>query len=147
MNAALTKPTVQISIADGTAIDHDPHQALLFIAGGTGAAQAFAIANHRRTLTDAGPITMLWCADSAQDLYDQETLIELGVDLTAVVDDRRTPQNEGLVWLQRNAPEQADAAILIGGSPNFVYAATDVLLAAGFAQDQLGSDVYSYAPR
>jgi hypothetical protein len=37
--------------------------------------------------------------------------------------------------------------VLLGGSPGFVYAVTDLLANAGVEPAQMRSDVYDYAPR
>ena len=67
--------------------------------------------------------------------------------LKVCVDDRRTEENEGLVWLREHAQEYAGYRIILAGSPGFVYAATDVLLAAGITQQAMHADAYAYAPR
>ena len=91
---------------------------------------------------------MLWCADQAQDFYALDTLNGLVNTLVhTVVDNRRTPENEGLVWLTQHADEYRHAQVLICGSPGFVYAVTDVLVGAGLQQHQLRADAYAYAPR
>ena len=41
----------------------------------------------------------------------------------------------------------ADYDIFLCGSPPMVYATLDALLAAGAVQEQIYSDVFSYAPR
>lgn len=121
---------------------------LLLIVGGTGSSTAFCLATHRADKNCTEPTHILWCADSQEDLYDVEalnTLIHTSVD--TVVDDRRGDDNRGLSWLRRHADPSATTDVVLSGSPGFVYAATDVLLALGFSQDNLQSDVYDYAPR
>ena len=124
------------------------HQPLLVVAGGTGAALAFSCAAHRASIAATAPTTVLWCADLAGDVYDAAEISALPHTTVHVcIDDRRTRANEGLVWLEAHAAQYLDAYVLLAGGPGFVYAATDVLLAQGFDQSQLHSDVYAYAPR
>jgi len=120
---------------------------LLLVAGGSGAAQAFSCA-EQRSLYPSARTSMLWCADHAQEIYDVERLTNyLSGQLEIHVDQRRTAANEGMVWLQAHAARFEDHHVIISGSPGFVYAVTDLLLAQGYDTEALASDVYAYAPR
>ncbi len=144
-----------ITPAQGDVRAGAPQQDVLIVAGGTGAAQAFSCAEYRSANSTGGRTDIVWCADSAEDLYETERLGGYpDVTLHTIVDDRRTPANEGLVWLRdnaasyatRNRPEDG-AYVLLAGGPAFVYAALDVMLAEGIHQAQCHADVFSYAPR
>jgi CDP-4-dehydro-6-deoxyglucose reductase len=121
---------------------------LVVVAGGSGAAQAFCLAEDRAERNPRGSNTrVLWCADHDDDLYDLERLGKLVAEVLVFVDDRRDTANKGIQWLTNHAHTLADAAVVIAGSPGFVYAVTDALTAAGVNPRALQSDVYAYAPR
>ncbi len=154
LDKALEGEQLRISQAQGDVRAGAPHQRVLIVAGGTGAAQAFSCAEYRHAVRADGNTTIVWCADDADQLYETERLAGFaGVTLHTIVDDRRTAANEGLSWLRENgpafAPNGADegAYVLLAGGPPFVYAALDALLAAGIDQAQCHADVFSYAPR
>ncbi len=148
MDQLLQGKELAISAASGDVIIAQQPVPLLIVAGGSGAAQAFSCAEHRQHFTHKSPTHILWCADTADDIYAESELQAFdAVELHVCVDDRRTPANEGLQWLRENAEVYLDWSIILAGSPAFVYTVTDLLLECGFAQQQLHSDVYAYAPR
>ncbi len=155
MDNLLGAETLCITPARGDVRAGAPEQDVLIVAGGTGAAQAFSCAEYRSANRGNGKTDIVWCADNSADLYEIERLGGYpGVTLHTIVDDRRTPANEGLVWLRTNASRYAarntptdGAYVLLAGGPAFVYAALDVLLAEGIHQAQCHADVFSYAPR
>ena len=148
MDEALTESALQVSGAAGDVICPPQDVPLLLIAGGSGAAQAFGCARHRAARLASAPTTVLWCADHQQDLYDTGELAKLpNTTLHTVIDDRRTTEHEGMIWLNRHAGAFADTHVIIAGGPGFVYAATDILMAQGINESQLAADAYSYAPR
>ena len=146
MDALIESGEFQVSAPQGSVRPGPDDRALWIICGGTGAAQAFSCAEHRAQRASA-PTSVLWCADSPAEFYGETQLRDYGVALTTITDDRRTPENEGLVWMARHCKAFKDATIIIAGAPGFVWAATDVLLDGGFAMAHLQSDVYAYAPR
>ena len=166
MDSLLPTGMLRVSDAAGDVICPDPAVSLLIVAGGSGVAQAFSCVEHRHRvhgapengkqppggdgadpLPQAGPTTLLWCADDPGDIYESDYLMSLGVEFVPIVDDRRTPENEGLVWLADHAERFADHHIIIAGGPGFVYEVTDLLSSQGIARDQLHADAYAYAPR
>ena len=149
MDALLSEgESLNITSATGEVRSGAVGQPLLIIAGGSGAAQAFSCIEHRDSTTQAAPTTLLWCADHPEDVYATAALSRYAsLALKICIDDKRTADNEGLTWLRVHADDYRDAYVLIAGSPGFVYAATDVLLEAGFKDSQLHADVYAYAPR
>ena len=121
---------------------------LLIVVGGTGASTAFCLGRYRADIDCKDLTTILWCADTDEDLYETQGLSELAnTSLTTVVDKHRDDTNDGLRWLTNNADPKQHRTVVLAGSPGFVYAATDALLALDFSQNQLSSDVYDYAPR
>lgn len=124
----------------------------LIAAGGTGIAQAMSFIDAFRDAAPGAHVSVLWCADREQDFYLQKELESLDapwLDTTLLADPERSTGNRGLRWLTDNAARFRDrtSQVVLAGSPGFVYAARDVLLAAGIDQNQLQSDVFSYAPR
>ncbi|MEM7001231.1 MAG: hypothetical protein AAF529_10620 [Pseudomonadota bacterium] len=151
MDALLAADSFQVSAAQGDCLCPAAGTTTLLVAGGTGISQVLACARERAPDDTAGT-EILWCVDQAADLFYTDELAELG-HLTTVIDPRRGADNRGMLWLQqRFATANPDSQgwpqqVLLSGSPAFVYAATDVLLACGYPQDQMVADVYAYAPR
>jgi len=148
LNSLLEGKQLNITPAQGEVGSGEPLEDLFIIAGGSGAAQAFSCAEHRAAIDAEGATVILWCADESQDIYDQDALRAMqNVELHICIDNRRTPENEGMVWLTRHAHRFINAYVLIAGSPGFVYTVTDLLEATGFRPQQLHADAYAYAPR
>ena len=148
LSAALRGTHLNLSAAAGDVRSGRPDQPLLVIAGGSGAAQAFSCSAHRSAVQASAPTIVLWCADHADEVYaERELASRPHTQVQVCIDDRRTAENEGLVWLRQHGAKYRDAYVLLAGGPGFVYAATDVLFELGFSQAQLHSDVYAYAPR
>jgi CDP-4-dehydro-6-deoxyglucose reductase len=133
----------------------DPDVPLLLIAGGTGISQVCSILDELALTTARAPVTMLWCVDDAVELYcraELEALDRTWLHAEWIVDPRRDAGNAGLRRIAAIAVAPARHAsrvdwILLGGSPGFVYAALDVLEAAGVDPERVHSDVFAYAPR
>ena len=148
LDAVFTGAQLKVTAAAGDVRSGSPHEPLLIVAGGSGAALAFSCAAHRAAIGATALTTVLWCADHADEVYATEELSSLpSTSLCVRIDDRRTPANEGLAWLRQHAAEFRDAYVILAGGPGFVYAAGDLLLEQGLQQAQLHSDVYAYAPR
>lgn len=124
---------------------------LLMVAGGSGAAQCFGLIDALIASPPQQPVQLLWCADSEAELYRRDWLEHEAPDwlrYQLIADDRRDQNNAGMAQLKALAPHLRNRhQILLCGSPGFVYAATDVLLAGGVAGERMRSDVYDYAPR
>lgn len=139
---------------DVTLPDPLPGPALL-VAGGTGLAQALSFIDAFERQPPEAPVTLLWCADEASDLYLQAELESLAYDWLRVVcmaDARRDTDNAALRWLRAHGAAASGGTanpgpIVLAGGPAFVYAASDALESAGVAPARLQSDVFSYAPR
>ena len=148
MDQLLQGDALTISAASGDVTIAQESVPLFIVAGGSGAAQAFSCAEHRHRVGLEQPTHILWCADTAADIYAQSELQAFSaIELFVCVDDRRTAANEGLQWLRKNASDYQGWSIILAGSPAFVYTVTDLLLECGLSQQQLHSDVYAYAPR
>jgi CDP-4-dehydro-6-deoxyglucose reductase len=148
MDTLLTGSTLTFTRAVGDVRCGAPHQRLFVIAGGSGAAQAFSCAEYRHATYARASTIVLWCADQAQDIYNSDLLTSYNdLDLHVKIDDRRTPDNEGLSWLDKHCADYGDSYVVLAGGPGFVYTATDILLGHGYNRNQLHADAYSYAPR
>lgn len=148
LNKLLNGDHLVITPAEGEVRWGNADQPLFVIAGGSGAAQAFSCAEHRAAIGASAPTAILWCADEQVDVYELDKLTGIpGTRVEVCIDNQRTPENEGMLWLSRHAKKYRDAYVLIAGSPGFVYTVTDLLLANGFDADQLHADAYAYAPR
>lgn len=144
MDALIESGGFEISGPHGAVTAGPDDHALLLIAAGTGIAQAFACAEARRAVQQA--TTVLWCAERQRDFYGQQSFASFGATLVAIADDRRTPTNEGMMWLRQHASEYRDATVIIAGAPPFVHTVTDLLLSEGFTLASLHSDVYAFDP-
>lgn len=124
---------------------------LFMVAGGSGAAQCFGLLDALMAAPPAQTVQLLWCADSEAELYRRQWLEREAPEwlrYQLIADPRRDQNNAGMAQLKALAPHlRSRHQILLCGSPGFVYAATDVLLAGGVAGDRMRSDVYDYAPR
>ncbi len=148
LNKLLDGDHLVVTPAEGEVRSGKADQPLFVIAGGSGAAQAFSCAEHRAAINASAPTVILWCADEQDDIYEIDKLTGLpGTHVEVCIDNQRTPENEGMMWLSRHAGKYRDAYVLIAGSPGFVYTVTDLLLAIGFDAHQLHADAYAYAPR
>jgi CDP-4-dehydro-6-deoxyglucose reductase len=136
-------------------VPDDPDVALLLIAGGTGISQVRALLDQLGNEPRRAPVTVLWCADAAEDLYcrtELEAMDSAHVRVECVVDPRRDADNAGLrraIELARATAAENPARywVLLGGSLGFVHAAADALADAGVDPRTLNSDVFAYAPR
>ncbi len=122
---------------------------LLLIAGGTGISQALSLARAQTKRHPDIPVELLACADHGRDLYFDDQLPQTpAFRFEPVADPRRDAGNRGLAWLAANAHRWDESVrVILSGSPAFVYAATDVLIARGRPRNRLESDVYAWAPR
>lgn len=127
---------------------------LFLVAGGTGISQALCLASAQCKRHPTVSVTLLACADTEADLYFHDLLSEAatesasGFSAELIADDVRDENNRALVWLKDNAYRiTTDHRVVLCGSPAFVYAATDTMVAAGVDQKLLESDVYAWASR
>ncbi len=119
----------------------------MLVAAGTGISQALSIIEHVDQLLSPPAVTLLWCVDTVDALYARDQLAGLSwLSANYLVDDRRTPDNEGLVWLSEHLRTHTYARTLLCGGPSFVYAVVDHLRAEQ-RMAALESDVFAYSPR
>lgn len=137
-------------VAGGTVINKATQTDVLFICAGSGFAQAAAMIDQ--ALLDQSPcsISVLWCCDSREGFYAPERWYGSGrtVNKHLYIDPRRDSQNAASRWISKQAAKLALASdMFLCGSPAFVYAMTDLLIAGGVSANRMHSDVYDYAPR
>lgn len=122
---------------------------LLFVCAGSGFAQAHSMLSSAIHLKHPATRTLLWTVDSPGGFYARNLLEAIGpwASIHLVADPRRDPNNAGMRWLQKQAPQMASSDVVLCGSPSFVYAVSDLFTAAGVPAHCLHSDVYAYAPR
>jgi len=129
---------------------------LLLVAGGTGISQVCALIDQLAVQPARASVTVLWCADAAEDLYCRAELDAVRrpwLQFDCIVDARRGPDNAGMVRIaeiaQRMMADPVATApwVLLAGSPGFVYAASDALTGAGVAAAHLHADAFAWAPR
>ena len=150
MDECLQHDHLNITAATGNVVCPSTNQDLIVVAGGSGASLAFSCAQFRNSKVAT---EVIWCVDRAEDLYATDELSSFAT-LHSIVDSRHGCQNAGLQLLAsivKKALAKKDQVkkdqYILSGSPGFVYAATDVLLAEGVSPECLQSDVYDYAPR
>ena len=116
---------------------------VLFVCGGSGAAQAWCMLSWLSSQPTQPAATMLWCVEHTDHLYLEGELRALPfLDLHVRVDDSRDEENAGLSWLRDNAPPLKQRRTFLCGGPGFVWSAADTL--EGF---RLSSDVFDFFPR
>jgi len=137
---------------------------LVIVSGGTGGAQALSLIDTLTKAPPDWPVGFLWCADDEYSLYlrDELTAMDLPwLRCEFIVDASRSSDNRAMARLGALAPgfssllepfaggkiDLPKPQVLLGGSPGFVYAVTDLLANAGVQPAQMRSDVYDYAPR
>lgn len=145
----LTQGHLPLGNVAGDVICPPAEQSLLLIAGGTGSSQAFACAMERHLTPDTDTsTTLLWCADTEAEIFETDRLEQLaGLTLQVCVDATRDDSNKGMIWLREHMSATHYDRVIICGSPAYVYAVTDVLLACGVSEAVMEADAYSYAPR
>jgi CDP-4-dehydro-6-deoxyglucose reductase len=140
MDECLKHDHLNITPATGSVTCPPSDESLVVVAGGSGVSLAFSCAQFRNNK----PVTeVIWCVDRGEDLYATDELSSFAT-LHGIVDATHGHANAGLQLLA--SLEKKDHYIL-SGSPGFVYAATDILLAVGVSPQCLQSDVYDFAPR
>ena len=131
-----------------------PQRPLVMIAAGTGMAQMQSLTQHCLQAGFELPMHLYWGVRHPTDFYQaphwQHWKDQPNLYLHQVVSD--TPDWDGRQGMLCEAVCEdlaclADYEFYLCGSPPMVYATLDALLAAGAEEQQIHSDVFSYAPR
>jgi CDP-4-dehydro-6-deoxyglucose reductase len=109
-----------------------PSGPLILLAASTGITQMKSIVEHLlyedSTLGDnKHPIFLYWGVVTEQDLYLRELC--------------ESWQDE---W---QAKDVSNAKVIVSGGPGMVYATLDMFIARGMPEENMSSDIFSYAPR
>lgn len=139
-------------------IDTAPDKPMLLLAASTGVTQMKSIIEH---LLDKGlthPTYLYWGVVSDKDLYLTDlcqswSARDSQFHFVPVVSEPETSPNwKGKTGLVGNAAledfdDLANLNVIVGGSPNMVYATLDMFVARGLPEPNMMSDVFDYAPR
>ena len=140
--------TLRLQPPAGNVFVDGTEQALFFVCGGSGIAQAWSMLEHLSHQRTRPRVGLQWCVDQPSMLYLSKRLTQLDfIEPVIFVDDRRDEDNAGLAWLRNHTDDIRDGKIVLCGGPAFVWAAVDALQSGGNSRLQLASDVFDYAPR
>ncbi len=144
-----------------------PSGPLILLAASTGITQMKSIVEHllceESTLDDnKHPIYLYWGVVAAQDLYLKE-LCESWQDewrdkgrefsfIPVVSDPDKSPDWQGRTGLVGDAAlkdisDVSNATVIVSGGPGMVYATLDMFVEQGMPEENMSSDIFSYAPR
>ncbi len=138
-------------------LDAKPSQPLLLIAASTGVTQMKSIIETLLVDGLQQPVYLYWGVLSEQDLYLTGLCEKWSSDpnfhfVPVVSEPATSPRWKGKTGLVgKVALEDFDSIenllVIVGGSPNMVYATLDMFTAAGLPESNMMSDVFEYAPR
>ena len=138
-----------------------PASTLVFVAAGTGFAQMKSMVEHCLDLAKQNPdnvrdIHLYWGARTPADFYLPYLPIQWAdnvIHYHPIVSDASDSDDwcgrHGLVYeaILEDKKSLLNGNFYLSGSPSMVYTTIDVLLASGFTEEQMHSDVFDYAPR
>lgn len=139
-------------------LDSAPNQPLLLIAAATGISQMKSIIEHLLRDRLPHPTYLYWGVVSDKDLYlaalcENWATQDSNFHFVPVVSEPAdSPNWTGKTGLVGNAAledfdELSNLRVIVGGSPNMVYATLDLFVARGLPESNMTSDVFDYAPR
>jgi CDP-4-dehydro-6-deoxyglucose reductase len=139
-------------------IDSAPAQPLLMLAAATGISQMKSIIEHLLPRGLVHPTYLYWGVVSDKDLY-LTSLCETWAAqdsnfhfVPVVSEPENSPNWTGKTGLVGHAALEdfsdiSNLSVIVGGSPNMVYATLDLFVARGLPKSNMDSDVFDYAPR
>lgn len=139
-------------------IDTAPDKPMLLLAASTGVTQMKSIIEHLLEDGLSHPIYLYWGVVSDKDLYltslcESWSARDNNFHFVPVVSEPETsPDWKGKTGLVGNAAledfsDLTNLSVIVGGSPNMVYATLDMFVARGLPEPNMMSDVFDYAPR
>ena len=138
-------------------VDGAPNRPLMLIAASTGVTQMKSILEQLLADGLTHPTYLYWGVVSDQDLYLASLCETWSEDpnfhfVPVVSDPNSSPDWKGKTGLVGEVALQdfdsvADFLVIVGGSPNMVYATLDMFTAKGLPEANMMSDVFDYAPR
>ncbi len=134
-----------------------PDTPLVFIAATTGFSQMKSYIEFTREISFTKPQYLYWGVRQSQGFYmpnlpycwAKENLIEYHPIVSEAHEDDNWEGRFGLLYeaVLQDKHLFSDAHFFIGGSPAMVYNTVDALVASGFSESVMHSDVFDYAPR
>ncbi len=134
-----------------------PAAPLLFVAAGTGFAQMKSMIEHALEQQHPHDIHLYWGARQPEGLYlpglprqwSEQNLLTYHPVVSDADPAGDWSGRDGLLYEAILADEldKANTHVFLSGSPQMVYGTVDALVAAGFREENMHSDVFAYAPR
>ena len=155
--AQLKSGTINACIGKGCCyVDKLSNSPLLLIAAGTGFAQMKGIIEYTISRKHPYPTYLYWGGRTPADIYLPElpsTWLNSQFEYHPVISDTG-PDSEwtgrfGLLYeaVLSDKKKLLGSEVYISGSAAMVYATVDALVAEGFSEKRMHSDVFEYAPR
>lgn len=144
-----------------------PNGPLVLLAASTGITQMKSIIEHLLSEDSSQgdsqhPIYLYWGVVAAEDLY-LKTLCESWQDkwkakgrqfnfIPVVSEPEKSPDWQGRTGLVGDAAlndinDVSNAIVIVSGGPGMVYATLDMFVEQGMPEENMQSDIFSYAPR
>lgn len=131
---------------------------LILIAAATGVTQMKSIIEHLLKVGLNQPTYLYWGVLSDKDLYLTDTCAQWQSQnsdfhfIPVVSEPSTSPNWQGRTGLVGNVTledfeDLSNISVVVGGSPGMVYATLDMFIAKGMPEQNMTSDVFSYAPR
>jgi len=135
-----------------------PASPLVFIAAATGFSQIKSLIEYSSLVCHHHPRYFYWGAKQPQGFYmghlpvqwaSEEQCFEYHPVISGDKDEGVWNGRFGLLYeaVLEDCKKFSSAHFYIGGSPTMVYATIDALVAEGFSENVMHSDVFEYAPR
>ena len=139
-------------------LDHCPDRAVILIAASTGITQMRSMLGYLKEQEFNKDIFLYWGVLEQDDLYLHSELLALAEKwrhfhyIPVVSDIARSPFWQGKAGLVGNVvladfDDLNSHSIYVSGSPVMVYATLDNFVEEGFQENNMHSDVFSFAPR
>ncbi len=139
-------------------VEQAPDGTLILMAASTGITQMKSIIEHLAANTISQPTYLYWGVIAEADLYladlcHQWEQAHENFHFVPVVSEPDTSPNwrgrTGLVpdAVLEDFTDLEDISVIVGGSPGMVYATLDRFVEKGMPEQNMSSDVFSYAPR
>lgn len=158
IDALIQGPEVTVEMPHGKAcLAAAPEKPLLFVAAGTGFAQAKSMVDFLRETSFDQPCALYWGVRRPEDMYLRqlaETWQREWPPFTFVPvvgddeDNDWSGHHDQLVdAVLKSGVDWSNVQVMASGSPVMVYTLMDALLEAGLPEQDFYSDVLEYAPR
>lgn len=146
--------SVLVELPKGSCVLTDaPSGPLLFVANSTGFAQIKSFLEHAFCQKWTNPMYFYWGAQSMDQLYHHQHMLEWQAQYDNLhyepVIKNHLDFRGGYVQqaVLEDIPDLSGFTVYASGSPQMVYAVMDEFVEAGLKEEDMFSDVFSYAPR